>query len=83
MPVECGLNNLVDTCGTGGALLKTFNISTASAFVVAGAGGHVAKHGNRGITSKCGSADVLTALGVNVSPGPETVAKCICDAVQN
>ena len=78
--VDCGIDNLVDTCGTGGAKLKTFNISTAAAFVAAGAGVHIAKHGNRAITSKCGSADVLTALGVNVDPGVEKVAECIRDA---
>lgn len=78
--VETGLDNLIDTCGTGGARVKTFNISTTAAFVAAGAGAYVAKHGNRGITSKCGSADVLTELGVNIDPGPEKVAKCITDA---
>ena len=80
VPVETGIENLVDTCGTGGARLKTFNISTTAAIVTAGAGAYVAKHGNRGITSKCGSADVLTELGVNVAPGPEKVAQCIKEA---
>ncbi|MCK4998754.1 MAG: anthranilate phosphoribosyltransferase [Anaerohalosphaera sp.] len=78
--VDTGIENLVDTCGTGGAKLKTFNISTASAIVAAGAGVSVAKHGNRGITSKCGSADVLAALGVNVEATPEVIAKCIQQA---
>jgi anthranilate phosphoribosyltransferase len=78
--VDSQVDNLVDTCGTGGAKLKTFNISTAAALVAAGAGAYIAKHGNRGITSKCGSADVLAELGVNIDPGPEKVAQCIRQA---
>jgi anthranilate phosphoribosyltransferase len=78
--VKVDVDNLVDTCGTGGAAVKTFNVSTASAIVAAGAGVYVAKHGNRGITSGCGSADVLEELGVKIDASAETVQECIKEA---
>jgi anthranilate phosphoribosyltransferase len=72
-----GRDALVDTCGTGGDASGTFNISTATAFVAAGAGVRVAKHGNRSVTSKCGSADVMESLGVNINLSPAQVAACL------
>ncbi len=77
--VNASSDYLVDTCGTGGDASGTFNISTASAFVTAAAGAEVAKHGNRSISSKSGSADVLEAAGVRLDLSPEQVAECIAD----
>lgn len=76
-PVEISREHLVDTCGTGGDSSGTFNISTASAFVAAAAGARVAKHGNRSVSSKSGSADVLETAGINLELTADQVARCI------
>lgn len=78
--VTVDVPHLVDTCGTGGSGAKLFNVSTAAAFVAAAAGAHVAKHGNRKMTSQSGSADVLEAAGVDLTLTPEQIAQCIRDA---
>ena len=79
-PISGGRGTKIDTCGTGGDASGTFNISTTVAFVAAGAGLCVAKHGNRAMSSQCGSADVLNELGVNIEAGPAKVAECLDEA---
>ncbi len=78
--IDAGGMDVLDTCGTGGTGLKTFNVSTTAAMVLAGAGAKVAKHGNRTNTRSSGSADVLVALGVNLDADPDTIARCLVEA---
>ncbi|MDY7101346.1 MAG: anthranilate phosphoribosyltransferase [Actinomycetota bacterium] len=77
VPIDADALGLVDTCGTGGDGSHSINVSTIAALVVAGAGGRVCKHGNRGASSKCGSADLLAELGVRIDAPPEVVAECV------
>ena len=76
-PIIVDRPNILDTCGTGGDKKGTFNISTVTALVASGAGITVAKHGNRSISSKCGSADLLEALGVNITMTKDAIKRCL------
>ena len=78
-PIIVDRPNILDTCGTGGDKKGTFNISTITAFVASGAGVCVAKHGNRSVSSKCGSADILEALGVDIIMSRDKIKKCLED----
>jgi anthranilate phosphoribosyltransferase len=78
--VETGGGGVFDTCGTGGDRAHTFNVSTVAALVLAACGVRVAKHGNRSVSSRCGSADLFEALGVNIAAPPEVVARCLDEA---
>jgi anthranilate phosphoribosyltransferase len=80
VPVPADADGLVDTCGTGGGAFGTFNISTAAALLAAGAGVRIAKHGNRSFTSRCGSADVLSAMGVTIELAPDAMSAILADA---
>lgn len=80
VPVAADVTGLVDTCGTGGGTLTTFNISTAAALLAAGAGVRIAKHGNRSFSSRCGSADVLAQLGVTIELSPDAMARVLDEA---